>query len=160
RGGAHVLDGQRMRALVLANVAEQCIGLVVAGRALVKVANLVVFGCLSRGEQSIDGSELRLEARPHRKTHGGGVRNRCTELGEALLDARPVAGLGGGHAPEYLRTALVTLALRDQLIDRACLDLAAPGLEKPVYRLLWHGFGGAGAGTRSHCSPTAVIVGA
>src|SRR5207237_941768 len=119
RRGAHLLDGKRVRALVLADTAEQSVGLVVAGGALVAVANLVVLGSLAGGEQPIDRSELRLQACPQREAHRGGDRH--AELGEAPLDARPVAGLRGGHAPEYLGAALVTLALGDQLIHRAGL---------------------------------------
>src|SRR5205085_6161637 len=45
--GAHLLDDQRMRALLLANVTQERVGDRVAGRAAIEVIHLIVLGRLA-----------------------------------------------------------------------------------------------------------------
>ena len=66
RPRAHVGHGQRVRALLLADLAQQPIGLEVSGRALVEVVDLLVLGRLARGQQPVDGRD-----RACRRSHSG-----------------------------------------------------------------------------------------
>ncbi|MDQ6806738.1 MAG: hypothetical protein M3065_17645 [Actinomycetota bacterium] len=53
-----------MRALLLADVAQETVGDLVAGRALVEIVDLLVLGRLPRREQAVDRGDPRLELHP------------------------------------------------------------------------------------------------
>ena len=120
-----------MRALLLADLAQQRIRGCVAGRAFVEVVDLLVLRRLAGGEQPVDRSDPGLQAQPQTQVHTGWVGHLDAELLHALLEPVTVPALGLGHAAQDLGLALVH-ALGDELIHRAGHDLAAPGLEQPV----------------------------
>ena len=128
---AHLLDRERVGALLLADLAQEPVGLGIAGRALVEVVDLVVLRGFARGEEPVDRRQARLGPEPGREPHARGVGDRDAELAHPRLEPPAVPALGLGHAPEDVG-ALVVHPLRDQPIDGAGLDLAAPRLEQPV----------------------------
>jgi hypothetical protein len=116
-------------ALVFADVVQQLIGRLVAGRAPVQVADLVVFGCLTGSEQAVHRGDPRLHAQPARESHRGRVRDRDAQLGHPGLQPAAMAALRRCHAVEDV--GLVCVHPRgDQLVDRGGLDLSAPSFEQ------------------------------
>ena len=128
---AHLADGHRVRALLLADVVQQLVGRGVAGRALVEIVDLLVLRRLAGGEQPVDGSDPRLQSRPAREPDAVGRGDLDAELAHPRLEPLAVARLGLGHPAHDLALAL-RQALRDQLVHAAGLDLAAPRLQQAL----------------------------
>ena len=137
-----------MRPLLFADVAQKRIGGSVAGGPLVEVADLLILGCLARGQQPVDGRDARLEARPPREMHALGRGNVDRQLGHARLQPLPMTGLGAGHTPEDLRLARGH-SRGYQLIHAARLDLAPPCHEQPFAHLGRSDVGGVRSHRRS-----------
>jgi hypothetical protein len=126
-----------VRALVLADLAQQPIGGCVAGGALVQVVDLVILRRLTSRQQPVDRRDPRLKAHRQRKAHALRVGDGDPELLHPLLEPLPVAPLGLRHAPED-RCLAIGQPAGDQVIDRARDDLALPRLEQAIADL----FGG------------------
>ena len=131
---AHVLDGERVGALVLPDLAQQAVGVGVPGGALVKVPNLVVLGRLACGQEPVDRGDPRLQAHPRGDLHAVRVGDRDAELVHPALEAPAVAALGLGHLAHDLGAAVVE-PLGDQLVDTPGLDLPPPRLEEAITHL-------------------------
>jgi peptidoglycan/xylan/chitin deacetylase (PgdA/CDA1 family) len=123
-----------MRALLLADLAQQLVGRRVAGGALVEIVDLLVLGGLARRQQPVDGGDPRLQAEPQPRPHGDGVGHLDPERAHPLLERPAVAALGLRHPLEDLGLA-VGHPPRDQLIHRAGDDLSTPPLEQAVANL-------------------------
>src|SRR5581483_3228866 len=82
------------------------------------------------GEEPVDRREARLEPEPRGNSHGSRSRNGNAELAHPLLEPPTVSSLGLGHPAQDLGASRIRLPARDQLVDRAGPDLAAPGLEQ------------------------------
>jgi hypothetical protein len=131
---AHIANGVRMDPLLLADIAKKRVGRGVPGGPLVEVADLLILGRFARGQQPVDGRDARLKARPPREMHALGRGNVDRQLGHSRLEPLAMTGLRLGHAPQDVRLAR-SHSRRDQLIDPAGLDLAAPRLQQPITHL-------------------------
>ena len=129
--GADVLNGERVRALLLADLAQQLVGHRIPRRALVQIVHLVVLGRLAGGEQPVDRGDLRLQPQPQRDPHARGVRHGDRELLHSRLQPAAVNAFGLGHPPQDLGLALGH-PLGDQVIHGPRHDFAAPRLEQAL----------------------------
>jgi len=123
-----------VRALLLANLAQQPVGDGVSGRAPVQLVDLFVLGCLPGGQEPVDGRDPRLQAQPQRQTHAGGIGHLHPQLSHPGLQAGAVAALGLGHPPQDVGFPLGHPP-GDQVVDGAGDDLAPPGLEEALAHL-------------------------
>ena len=121
-----------MRLLVLADVGQQLVGDGVTGGPVIAVLDLHLLGRLPRGQHPFERCQPRLQAEPGRDPHRAWIGDWDTQLLEALLQPVPVPGFAGSDPPQDLGPARVALPACQQLVDQACLDLAAPGVEEPV----------------------------
>jgi hypothetical protein len=120
-----------VRSLVLADLVQQAVGIGIAGRSSVEILDLAVLGRLPGREKAVDGGELGLQPQPRREANGRRIGDLDSELRHPFLQAAAMAGLRLCHPPQYGRLTL-RHALGNQLVDRAGLDLAAPGLEEAL----------------------------
>ncbi len=117
--------------LLVADLLEQAVGVLVAGRVLVDLGRDRLLHRLLAREQPIDGRHPRLQPPPGGDLHAPLVRDRDAELAHPRLEPRAMRALDFSQLAKHLRAARIGLAARDQPIDDGGLDLVGPGLEQP-----------------------------
>ena len=133
-GRPHLVDRERVRALVLANVAEEGVRPRIARRRPIAVVDLVDLGGLAGCEQPVDRCEPGLEAKPGREPNRALIGYLDSQLSHSRLEPAAVAAFCLGHLAQDLRPLGLALPLGDQLGDGAGLDLSAPGLQQAIGR--------------------------
>jgi hypothetical protein len=101
-----VFERERVRTLVLTDLAQKAIGVGVSGRALVEIVDLVVLGSLAGAQQPVDRRDPSLKPQPQRKANARRVGHRDLELLHSLFQAAAMAAFGLGHAAEDLGLAI------------------------------------------------------
>src|SRR5205807_8589903 len=111
---------------------KELVGLGVAGQALVAASDLVLLRRLHAGEHPVQRRQGRLQAKPGRELDRGLVRDRGSELAQALFDPGAVPGLGRRHLADQIGSSRVALALSQDPVDSAGSNLARPSLAQAL----------------------------
>ena len=114
-GAPQFLDRERVRALLLTQIAQQRVGGRIARGLPVEDVDGVVLGSFGRGEQPVDGRDPCLQAPPERHAHALRRGDLDPELTHAPLQALAVPRFGQRHTPQDLGFACGH-PHRDQLI--------------------------------------------